>query len=129
MTNLAKLKALCVAAPAFPDELVPDDTAGYYECPCCSGEGAVDREWVTHARSNAWPGGAQFYGVGHEHQWAEQFYLEARKMMPALIAIAEAAQTVIAADTEESLYGAHDRLEAALDALLPAAPSAGEAHE
>ena len=96
MTNLKKLKELMATAPAFPSELVQDEhDKGFYYCPLCEGEGTIGAEQVAHARSNAWAGGVQFYGVGHEHQHAEKFYLTMRNLLPAFIAVAEAADRFI----------------------------------
>lgn len=89
----ARLREMMGRAPEFPDKPLPVDD-GYFECPMCNGEGSVSAEEVSDATSSQWPGGVQFYGVGHEHQWCEEFYLEARKHMPALLAVVSAAEQV-----------------------------------
>ncbi len=103
MNILDQLTELMAKAPAFPDQIIEDpDDIGRYECPCCDGEGIVEREWVVCAQSSSWPGGVQFYGIGHEHQWAEQFYLAARTHLPALIAVARAAEEIESVRNQET---------------------------
>jgi len=91
MNTLDHLAELLAKAPAFPEDLQPEEE-GSYRCPVCDGEGTVDAEWVTHVRSHNWVGGVQFYGIGEEHKWAEAFYLAARTHFPALLEIARAAK-------------------------------------
>jgi len=93
MNTLDHLAELLAKAPAFPEDLQPEEE-GSYRCPVCDGEGTVDAEWVTHMRSHNWVGGVQFYGIGEEHKWAEEFYLAARTHFPALLEIARAADKI-----------------------------------
>ena len=90
---LDHLAELLAKAPTFPEDLQPEEE-GPYRCPVCDGEGTVDGEWVAHMRSHNWVGGVQFYGIGEEHKWAEEFYLAARTHFPALLEIAGAAKAL-----------------------------------
>lgn len=88
---LDRLAELMERAPEFPAELQPEDE-GTYACPCCDGEGSISADQVSDAQASGWAGGVQFYGVGHEHLWAQEFYLALRNAGPALVAIARAAK-------------------------------------
>ena len=96
MRIIDQLTELLKEAPAFPDQLVPDpDDPGFYDCPLCDGDGTIWKDHVATQQSSAWAGGVQFYGIGHEHLWCENFYLAARKHMPALLAVVKAAEEVL----------------------------------
>lgn len=117
---LDRLAELMERAPEFPAELQPEDE-GTYVCPCCDGEGSISADQVSDAQASGWAGGVQFYGVGHEHLWAQEFYLALRNAGPALVAIARAARELHVADTP-AFGETYRKIARALARLTPTQP-------